>query len=42
MKYDIYVRPRIDRDDSYYGVEIVPPIGELAAAGLCKIFERQT
>jgi hypothetical protein len=40
MKYDIYVNPRLDRADPYYGIEIVPPIGELAATGLCKVLER--
>ncbi len=40
MKYDIYLKPHLENKDAYFSVEIVPPIGELAATGLCKILER--
>ena len=37
MKYDIYIHRLFEGDDyPDYGVEIIPPIGELAAQGVCR------
>ena len=41
-KYDLWIERRTDEPGySPYGVEIQPPIGELAAQGLCGALTRQ-
>jgi len=41
-RYDIWAQPRVEGPDyPPYGVEIQPPIGELAAQGLCNALTRR-